>query len=153
MKSDRNRENDKNSSPFDTKKVHKEPFFLLPHKIKMTALPFFRFSKSRPSYKNPRKMYSQRKESFATTKGKTTDMKQQIQTLNQLPIGRKAVIKKMCNEETMRRRLSDVGLIEGTAVTCVSKAPFGDPAAFAIRGAVIALREEDSKNILVEERG
>lgn len=72
-------------------------------------------------------------------------------TLNNIKIGQNAVIKKMLNEEQMKRRLSDVGLIEGTTVCCVTRAPFGDPTAFGVRGAVIALREEDSKNILVEE--
>lgn len=72
-------------------------------------------------------------------------------TLNHIKIGQNAVIKKICNEEKMKRRLSDVGLIEGTIVSCVNKAPFGDPTAFEIRGAVVALREEDSQNILIEE--
>ena len=74
-----------------------------------------------------------------------------IYTLNHIQVGQNAVIKKMLNNDAMKRRLSDVGLIEGTTVSCVTKAPFGDPKAFAVRGAVIALREEDSKNILIEE--
>lgn len=49
----------------------------------------------------------------------------------------------------MRRRLQDIGLIPGTHVTCIGKSPMGDPAAFLIRGAVIALRSEDCKNISV----
>ena len=43
----------------------------------------------------------------------------------------------------------DIGLTENTAVECVGRSPAGDPTAFLIRGAVIALREEDCKNILV----
>lgn len=50
----------------------------------------------------------------------------------------------------MRRRLLDLGLIEGTQVECLQKSPFGDPVAFLIRGAVLALRSIDSKNITVE---
>lgn len=49
----------------------------------------------------------------------------------------------------MRRRLQDIGLIEGTRVKCLQRSPFGDPAAFWIRGAVFALRQEDSDAILV----
>ncbi len=44
----------------------------------------------------------------------------------------------------MRRRLQDIGLIEGTKVEMYTKSPSGDPIAFLIRGAVIALRTEDS---------
>lgn len=49
----------------------------------------------------------------------------------------------------MRRRLQDIGLIEGTKVKCLQKSPAGDPVAYLIRGAVIALRSEDSSNILI----
>ncbi|NLF34713.1 MAG: ferrous iron transport protein A [Clostridiales bacterium] len=44
-------------------------------------------------------------------------------------------------------RLLDIGLIQGTRVTCVGKSPFGDPAAYLIRGAVIALRAADARCI------
>ena len=49
----------------------------------------------------------------------------------------------------MRRRLLDIGLIEDTRVTCLGRGPFGDPSAYLIRGAVIALRGADAKGILV----
>ena len=51
---------------------------------------------------------------------------------------------------SMRRRLQDLGLIEGTRVECLQRSPSGDPTAYLIRGAVIALREEDSSKIIVE---
>lgn len=51
---------------------------------------------------------------------------------------------------SMRRRLLDIGLIEGTLVECVGRSPGGDPAAYLIRGAVIAIRDCDSANILIE---
>lgn len=49
----------------------------------------------------------------------------------------------------MRRRLQDLGLIEGTKVECLQKSPSGDPVAYWIRGAAIALRREDSRSVLV----
>lgn len=49
----------------------------------------------------------------------------------------------------MRRRLMDIGLIENTRVECVGRSPCGGISAFLIRGAVIALRDEDSSNILI----
>lgn len=48
------------------------------------------------------------------------------------------------------RRLLDMGLIEGTRISCLQKSPAGDPVAYLIRGAVIALRSEDSSQILVD---
>ena len=56
----------------------------------------------------------------------------------------------MLSSGSMRRRLLDIGLIEGTDVECLQRSPAGDPVAYLIRGAVIALRAEDASQILVE---
>ncbi len=47
-------------------------------------------------------------------------------------------------------RLQDLGFTPGASVTCLRKAPLGDPAAYEIRGAVIALRHADAGAVLVE---
>ena len=49
----------------------------------------------------------------------------------------------------IRRRLQDLGLVAGTQVTCIQRAAAGDPTAYLIRGAVIALREADASQIEV----
>ena len=49
----------------------------------------------------------------------------------------------------IRRRMQDIGLVKNTRVKCVGSSPLGDPKAFLIRGAVIAIRSEDCKNIFV----
>ena len=69
-------------------------------------------------------------------------------TLNNLPELNSAIVKELLTEGTMRRRLHDIGLTPGTRVKCLQKSPLGDPVAFLIRGAVIALREEDSSGII-----
>lgn len=51
----------------------------------------------------------------------------------------------------MRRRLLDIGLVENTAVECIGKSPGGGLSAFLIRGAVIALRNEDSSLVLIKD--
>lgn len=70
-------------------------------------------------------------------------------SLATLEIGEKATICCLLLTGTMRRRLQDIGLIEGTNVECLLKSPSGNPVAYLIRGAVIALRQEDSSSILV----
>ena len=52
-------------------------------------------------------------------------------------------------EGNIRRRMQDLGLICGTKVQCVHRSPHGDPVAYLIRGAVIALRCSDAKHILI----
>lgn len=70
-------------------------------------------------------------------------------TLRDLRPGQEAVVAALRSTGTMRRRLRDLGLIEGTKVRCLGVSPLGDPAAYAIRGAVIALRGEDSGQVLL----
>ena len=48
-------------------------------------------------------------------------------------------------------RLYDLGFVPGAQVSCVLKKRNGQTAAFLIRGAVIALRKENSQFILAEE--
>lgn len=72
-----------------------------------------------------------------------------MRTLKDLKQGQKAKVKAIMSTGSIRRRLQDIGLVEGTEVECLQKSPAGDPVAYLIRGAVIALRSEDSANILI----
>ncbi len=63
--------------------------------------------------------------------------------------GERVRVKRLYSGENIRRRLLDIGLVENTEVECVGRSPCGDPSAFLIRGAVIALRSEDSRDIAV----
>ncbi|MBR4097132.1 MAG: ferrous iron transport protein A [Oscillospiraceae bacterium] len=72
------------------------------------------------------------------------------QTLADMQEGTKAVVASMLADSGIRRRLRDIGLIEGTTVRCLNRGPSGDPVAYLIRGAVIALRREDSSKIIVQ---
>ncbi len=69
--------------------------------------------------------------------------------ISTLSVGEGGVIKSVTASEHIKRRLLDIGLIEGTKISCVLKGPSGDPLAYLIRGAVIALRKEDTAQILV----
>jgi DtxR family Mn-dependent transcriptional regulator len=51
-----------------------------------------------------------------------------------------------------RRRLLDLGLVPGTEVTAVMKNPTGDPTGYRIRGAVIALRNDQADLIRVQRK-
>lgn len=50
-------------------------------------------------------------------------------------------------ESALKNRLYDLGMVGGTRVECIAVAPFGGPAAYLVRGAVIALRREDAGNV------
>ena len=70
--------------------------------------------------------------------------------LSVLNPGECGVVSGLSGENGINRRLQDLGLVEGTKVLCLQRSPLGDPTAFSIRGAVIALREEDSSNIFIK---
>ena len=70
-------------------------------------------------------------------------------SINELVPGETAVIMSVSAKEDMRRRLTDIGMTAGASVRCVGVSPLGDPRAYMIRGAVIALRGEDGKNIMI----
>lgn len=70
--------------------------------------------------------------------------------LNSVESGKIVEVFRLMNTGFIRRRLLDIGCIEGTKIQCLQKSPSGDPVAYLIRGTVIALRSEDSKHILVQ---
>ena len=46
--------------------------------------------------------------------------------------------------------LSDLGIVAGTEIESLYKSPFGNPAAYLIRGTVFALRNETAEKIIME---
>ena len=51
-----------------------------------------------------------------------------------------------------RRRLLDLGVVPGTRITSELRGPSGDPTAYRIRGALIALRNDQAAQIYVQKR-
>lgn len=72
-------------------------------------------------------------------------------SINDLIPGEEAIVKELRAEGSMRRRLLDIGLVEQTKICCVGRSPGGDPSAYLIRGAVIAIRSEDGRDVIIEE--
>ena len=70
--------------------------------------------------------------------------------LHELAPGERARVRALRMSGSMRRRLLDLGLVEQTEIECVGRSPLGDPSAYEIRGAVIAIRAADGADVLVE---
>lgn len=77
-------------------------------------------------------------------------MNEKFIPLNFLPQGKKGKVKILTSDGKTRRRMLDLGLISETEVETLQRSPLGDPIAYFIRGAVIALRSEEASKILVE---
>lgn len=76
-------------------------------------------------------------------------MKEADCTLARLPIGSKGIVVDVNATGNTRGRLLDLGLVPGTIVEAIRRSPLGDPTAFGIRGAIVALREEDGDMVVV----
>lgn len=70
--------------------------------------------------------------------------------LSQLPLNQLGIIEEINCKGNIRRRLLDLGLIQGTKIIPVLISPSKDPKAFQVRGSLIAIREEDTKQIKIE---
>ena len=73
--------------------------------------------------------------------------------LSALPEGESGFVTEIEAPGAMLARLADLGLVPGTRVTCLLASPAGDPRAYLIRGALIALRRRDAAGIAVSRRG
>lgn len=71
-------------------------------------------------------------------------------TLDKLPIGKNATIRKVNGEGPLRCRLLDMGLIPGTTVMIRKVAPMGDPIEIHIRGYELTIRIEEAQKIEIE---
>ena len=73
-------------------------------------------------------------------------------TLSDLKPGEKArVVYADTNNNADKQRLLDIGIIEGTEIEKLYKSPFGNPAAYLVRGTVFALRTDTAEKIIVEK--
>ena len=75
-----------------------------------------------------------------------------IPTLVCLPGGARAVVVQLTAPEAHRRRLLEFGFVPGGEVKAVQERPWGDPVAYAVCGAVIALRRVDARKIAIQRK-
>lgn len=71
-------------------------------------------------------------------------------TLDQLGRGQRAVVVRLAGERTLRRRLLDMGLVPGEALTLSAVAPLGDPVEITLKGYRLSLRKEEARLVAVE---
>ncbi len=72
-------------------------------------------------------------------------------TLDQVAVGKEAIITKVGGEGELRCRFLDMGLIPKTKVRVQKMAPMGDPIEIQLRGYELTIRKEDAQKIEVRE--
>ena len=74
-------------------------------------------------------------------------MHQGLRTLDRLPIGESAVVHRVDCARRVGGRLMEMGLLPGTRIEMVRRAPFGDPLEIRLRGYLLSLRSADAAEV------
>jgi Fe2+ transport system protein FeoA len=69
--------------------------------------------------------------------------------LDRLNPGERGIIARLNGDPTVTRRLMELGLVPGTTVELVRRAPLGDPIELAVRGVHLSLRRSEASHIHV----
>ena len=71
-------------------------------------------------------------------------------TLTTLQKGEKAQILQISSRGELGRRIRDMGLIPGVAITMLGRAPMGDPLALRVADTTVAIRKREAQSILIK---
>ena len=80
-------------------------------------------------------------------------MHQSLRTLDQLAIGDRAVVHRVDCAPRVGCRLMEMGLLPGTPVELVRRAPFGDPLEIRLRGYLLSLRRSEASGVALRPEG
>jgi len=69
--------------------------------------------------------------------------------LSAVPLYVTCRICRLALKDQARRRLLHIGFAPGAQVTPIRRSPAGDPTAYSVRGAMVALRREQADEIIV----
>ena len=72
-------------------------------------------------------------------------------TLAELPPGQVATISAMPQGRPGLTRLREMGLVPGTRVQIIRRAPLGEPIEVAVRGSRLAMRNHEAAHIQIQE--
>ena len=85
---------------------------------------------------------------FSDNRQLTTD---NLTPLSDLKPGDRAIVRALPQDQLLATRLREMGLLSGTEVSYVRKAPLGDPLEIKVRGYSLSLRLKDAAAIQVEK--
>lgn len=70
--------------------------------------------------------------------------------LSDLKPGESGTVVKVEGDRAIRRRMVDMGLVNGTDVLVKRVAPLGDPIEFVVRGYSLSLRKSEAQAVHIE---
>ena len=76
-----------------------------------------------------------------------------IITLADMKVGEKGVVEALEGHGNIQHRLVDMGVVKGSHISVVKKAPLGDPIEVNVKGCALALRMNEAAMITVAVEG
>lgn len=74
-------------------------------------------------------------------------------TMDKMLPGEQVVTEKLSLSDPLAESFRRLGLTEGTTVACLRYCPFGGPGLYQVRGACLAIRREDARQISIRGLG
>ena len=66
--------------------------------------------------------------------------------------GQQGTVTRVGGERALNRRLRDMGIVPGAAISCRGRAPLGDPIDIGVMGYRLTLRRDEAEQIMVQVR-
>lgn len=73
-----------------------------------------------------------------------------MRTLKEVRVGETVTVNKVNVSGAIKRRIMDMGITKGVAITVHKAAPLGDPLELKVRDYSVSLRKADAENIFVD---
>ena len=73
-----------------------------------------------------------------------------MRTLKEAKVGQTVTVVKLHGEGAIKRRIMDMGITKGVAITVRKVAPLGDPMELTVRGYELSVRKGDAEMIEVQ---
>lgn len=72
--------------------------------------------------------------------------------LSDLQRGESGIVARLDVDGAQRRRLMDLGIVPGTEIVMEFASPLGDPKSYRVRQALIALRDQQARHIILKSQ-
>ncbi len=76
-------------------------------------------------------------------------LRTELVSLASLPVGGQGLVAEVRADDAVGERLLDLGLVPGTPVVVLRRAPLGDPSVYEFRGYQLCLRRSEAQRVSV----
>jgi ferrous iron transport protein A len=86
---------------------------------------------------------------FSFMDGADPTLRTELVSLASLPVGGQGLVVEVRADDAVGERLLDLGLVPGTSIAVLRRAPLGDPSVYEFRGYQLCLRRSEAQRVSV----